>query len=203
MEGVTDLLRIFGNEQYMLTYSGSGGGGGRDDGLMNQPSRQNKRSKAGSARGVASVILHKNATGAETAIAILALVYFQDELANAGFSVVGALPPAATTTIGRRNNNTKPKVNGSTTGVAQKIVSVEGRGEGKVVLGAARTWERSTRRAGGRGQPSPAELRRCLQAARRRASDGAPGFFAALNALGWSTEKFMFGNIKARVEWRL
>ncbi|CAN0401615.1 unnamed protein product [Pylaiella littoralis] len=55
----------------------------------------------------------------------------------------------------------------------------------------------------GRRHPSSAELRRCLEAARRRANDEAPGFFAALEALGWSTEKFMFGNIKSRVEWIL
>ena len=263
----------------MLAYTGTGGHGVGDDvegpGLEKNKRKMNKKSGA---RGVASVILHKDATGADTVKSLLALEYFHDELRKAGFDVVGAPPPplrlpplssqsslpakkADTNQQQGANRKNPADVNGdgsSGVGVAPGGVVVDGwakgmatastarkpvveavAGEGTGVGGGAVTAaavsvpviavetqagvevgtgagdpkkgeeKGESRRAGagvgaaGHQHPSPAELRRCLEAARRRADDGTPGFFAALQALGWSTEKFMFGNIKSRVEWRV
>ncbi|CAN0392644.1 unnamed protein product [Ectocarpus sp. 8 AP-2014] len=223
MDGVTDLLRIFGNERYMLAYTekkrrrqakrivraraGDGGGGDR-----------------AAPRGIVSVILHRDATGADTVKSLLALEYLQDELKQAGFEVVGA-PPAARSG-GRATPpaaKTRPVNGDGSPAVAEPTAAAVTRGVPPPPLGGAEQGEAasgaptprssggtapvlSAARAGGaeseRPQPSSAELRRCLEAARRRAEEGAPGFFAALETLGWSTEKFMFGNIKSRVEWR-
>lgn len=225
MSGVTDLLRIFGDERYMLAYTErkkkrktdrSGGGGGDGEGSVAD-------------RGIVSVILHRDASGADTVKSLLALEYFQMELKGAGFKVVGAPPPAATPAS--RNASKAKAVNGdlaataapapaiaTTPGVSpQTVGAAEGLGTQPVPgvtpgavgaplpnnTGAASVSLRAGRREEERHHPSAAELRRCLEAARRRANEGAPGFFAALEALGWSTEKFMFGNIKSRVEWRL
>ncbi|CAM9533457.1 unnamed protein product [Ectocarpus sp. 4 AP-2014] len=225
MDGVTDLLRIFGNERYMLAYTekkkrgrqakrivraGAGDGDGGGD--------------RAAPRGIVSVILHRDATGADTVKSLLALEYLQDELKQAGFEVVGA-PPAA-----RSGGKATPPaamtrpVNGDgSPAVAEPAAAAVTRGvpppppggaeQGEVASGAPTPTISggtapvpSAAGAGGakseRSQPSSAELRRCLEAARRRAEEGAPGFFAALETLGWSTEKFMFGNIKSRVEWR-
>lgn len=195
MGGVSDLLRIFGKERYMLAYTE----GGKRNKLGAKTTGKRK------ARGTVSVILHKEATGADTVQSLLALEYFHEELANAGFAVVGASP-----SMSRQQNSVKPSVNGSL-GVSREGVAVERWGKELQAEGAGEApspEEALSRERGGgggtrSGNPSPEELRRCLEAARRRASEGAPGFFAALGALGWSTEKFMFGNIKSRVEWRL
>lgn len=239
MAGVTDLLRIFGDERYMLAYTekkkkrktdkgGCGGGGGGSevkadggDGVAD--------------RGIVSVILHRDATGADTVKSLLALEYFLEELKGAGFKVVGAPPPAVTSSS--RNAGGAKAVNGDSAVAAapapaaavspaatappgvtpQTVVAAEGVGmqqasgvtQGVVAATPPNSNEAASvpLRTGGREEerrhPSAAELRRCLEAARRRANEGAPGFFAALEVLGWSTEKFMFGNIKSRVEWRL
>ncbi|CAM9714403.1 unnamed protein product [Discosporangium mesarthrocarpum] len=44
-------------------------------------------------------------------------------------------------------------------------------------------------------------LRRCLEMARIRANKNIDSLLDALEQLGWSTDKFMYGNIKTRVEW--
>ena len=235
MSGVTDLLRIFGDERYMLAYTerkkkrktdrgdgkvkAAGDGDGDGEGSVAD-------------RGIVSVILHRDATGADTVKSLLALEYLQMELKAAGFKVVGAPPPPATPVP--RNAGKAKTVNGDSAAAAaapapaivttpgvppQTAVATEGLGTHPAVgvtpgaVGAPLPNSTgvppvSLRAAGrreqeGRRHPSAAELRRCLEAARRRANEGAPGFFAALEALGWSTEKFMFGNIKSKVEWRL
>ncbi|CAN0125032.1 unnamed protein product [Scytosiphon promiscuus] len=262
MEEVEDLLRIFKDERYMLAYtdkskkrkratgsssSSSSGGGGGDEIKTNSGSGGGRGALA---KGIVSVILHRDATGADTVKSLLALEYLQDELKTAGFEVVGAplqrAPPATTSAarIGDDGANTAAKakpINGDTAGAVAvaaaaaaavavaapgaipprdvpgvedrgkessppplplSAVGVEG-GSGADVVPAQGSDEGEGEAGGGkRRQPTPAELRSCLEAARRRANDGAPGFFAALEALGWSTEKFMFGNIKSRVEWR-
>lgn len=276
----------------MLTYTGGRGGVGGDGGSgaegsavkpgpsdTSEKTKKNNNKKSGS-RGVASVILHKDATGADTVKSLLALEYFQEELREAGFDVVGAPPPPpplsqSSSPATKGDNTEQQRVNGknptvvngdSGVGVAvaregvavegwakgavtassrvastegapvMEAVAVEGAGAGTglevgevaavtaaavavplVAAAAAGGGEvgagagepngeegDQSRGAGGHHHhPSPAELRRCLEAARRRADDGTPGFFAALRSLGWSTEKFMFGNIKSRVEWRI
>ena len=236
MGGVTDLLRIFGDERYMLAYTerkkkrkADRGGGGRA-----QAQAQAGGKDGGVAdRGIVSVILHRDATGADTVKSLLALEYFQEELKRAGFKVVGAPPPAATPAS--RNASKATGVNGDSAASAAAaapavaaapgvppltVVAAEGRGTQPAsgvtpgAVGGAPLLPNSNEAApvplrAGEGReeerrhPSAAELRRCLEAARRRADEGAPGFFAALEVLGWSTEKFMFGNIKSRVEWRL
>lgn len=276
MAGVTDLLGIFGHERYMLAYTGGrgvGGGGSSDaegsavkPGPSNNSKKAKKKIKKSGSRGVASVILHKDATGADTVKSLLALEYFQDELREAGFDVVGAPPPPLSRSLSQATKGDSPEerrvkgnnpavVNGDSgvgVAVAGEGVSVEGLAKGTVVAsstvstegapvveavavkgagagagvevgavaaaaagvgtgagepsgekGAGWDESRGVGAGGHRHHPSPAELRRCLEAARRRADDGTPGFFAALRALGWSTEKFMFGNIKSRVEWRI
>lgn len=197
METVTDLLRIFGNERYMLTYTEGGSSGG----AKKVKSREGK--KAGAARGIASVILHKNATGADTVKSFLALEYLQEELALAGFSVAGA-PPSAQKIVRNGNSRNDNRINGNNQkGVPKKDVAVGGWGKEEAGGGMVESVLAQEKGAVDTPQPSSTELRRCLEAARRRADEGAPGFFVALRALGWSTEKFMFGNIKSRVEWRL
>ncbi|CAM9726940.1 unnamed protein product [Ectocarpus fasciculatus] len=219
MDGVTDLLQIFGNERYMLAYTekkkkrrkqasgiraraGDGGGGGG----------------RAAPRGIASVILHRDATGADTVKSLLALEYLQDELKHAGFEVVGAPPPAARSGGGATPpaSKTRPVNGDGSPAVTQGVPSPppppggpkqgEASGAPTPRSGGGAAPALSVAGAGGaeseRPQPSSAELRRCLESARRRAEEGAPGFFAALETLGWSTEKFMFGNIKSRVEWR-
>lgn len=195
MGGVSNLLRIFGEERYMLAYTE---GGKRSKAVATNNSKRK-------AKGTVSIILHRDATGADTVKSLLALEYFHEELANAGFAVVGASPSTS-----RQQNSAKPKVNGSL-GVPREGVAVETWGKGLLAgeAGGEPSSEEALLREGGEGgaagdgNPSPEVLRSCLGAARRRANEGAPGFFAALGALGWSTEKFMFGNIKSRVEWRL
>lgn len=276
----------------MLTYTGGRGGGGDGGsgaegsavkpGPSDTSKNTKKNNKKSGSRGVASVVLHKDATGADTVKSLLALEYFQEELREAGFDVVGApppppppplsqpLPPATKgdTNEQQRVNGKNPAVVNGDTGVGVAVaregvavegwakgavtassrvastegapvmeaVAVEGTGAGAgtgvevgevaavtaaavavpLVAAAAAAGggegvgepngEEGDQSRGAEGHhrhPSPAELRRCLEAARRRADDGTPGFFAALRSLGWSTEKFMFGNIKSRVEWRI
>lgn len=227
MDGVTDLLRIFGNERYMLAYT--------EKKKRRRQAKRIIRARAGDGdgggdraapRGIVSVILHKDATGADTVKSLLALEYLQDELKQAGFEVLGA-PPAARSG-GRATPpaaKTRPVNGDGSPAVAEPAAAAAavtrgvpppppgGAGQGEAASGAPTRRSSggtapvlSAAGAGGaeseRPQPSSAELRRCLEAARRRAEEGAPGFFAALETLGWSTEKFMFGNIKSRVEWR-
>lgn len=234
MQEVTDLLRIFGDERYMLAYAESGGRGGSGRKTGSGASDEDKKRPKGG-KGVASVILHRDASGADTVKSLLALEYFQDELAKAGFAVVGARPKPISaaaqeaaeglmkdkrhSTSASTSTSSPERVNGdsgggSTEGAARDTVAVEGWGTGGRSR-ARRSEEEvsSSQKAEGAGdgdrdrdrdiqRPSVVELRRCLAAAKRRADDGAPGFFEALRILGWSTEKFMFGNIKSRVEWR-
>ena len=147
MAGVTDLLGIFGQERYMLAYTGGRGGGSGAEGSATKPGliSNSKKKKTGS-RGVASVILHKDATGADTVKSLLALEYFQDELREAGFDVVGAPPPPpplpqssspATNGDGnlqQRVNSKNPAVVNGDSGVgvavAREGVAVEGWSEG-------------------------------------------------------------------------
>ncbi|CAM9484548.1 unnamed protein product, partial [Laminaria digitata] len=150
MAGVTDLLGIFGQERYMLAYTGSSGGGdgGSSDGGEGSAiepglsdSKKKKRKKSGSS-GVASVILHKDATGADTVKSLLALEYFQDELREAGFDVVGAPPPPSSSQslspATKSDDDRQQRVNGNNpavvvngdsgvgVGVAREGVVVEG-----------------------------------------------------------------------------
>lgn len=208
MDGVTDLLRIFGNERYMLAYT---------EKKKKREQAKRIRARAGDGgggrapRGIVSVILHRDATGADTVKSLLALEYLQDELKQAGFEVVGA-PPAARR-AGRATPpgaKTRPVNGDGSPAVAEPPPggAKQGEASGAPTLRSSGVAAPASSVAGAAGaeserpQPSSAELRRCLEAARRRAEEGAPGFFAALETLGWSTEKFMFGNIKSRVEWR-
>ncbi|CAM9629357.1 unnamed protein product [Ectocarpus sp. 12 AP-2014] len=224
MDGVTDLLRIFGNERYMLAYTEKKKRRRQAKGIIRARAGDGDgRGDRAAPRGIVSVILHRDATGADTVKSLLALEYLQDELKHAGFEVVGAPPaarsggratppPAKTRPI---NGDGSPAVSEPAAAVTRGVPPPPpgGAEQGEAASGAPTPRSSggtapvlSAARAGGaeseRPQPSSAELCRCLEAARRRAEEGAPGFFAALETLGWSTEKFMFGNIKSRVEWR-
>lgn len=247
IDGVRDLLRIFGDERYMLAFT-PGVASKMYTGSSNDSSKKSRVIKRARAikKGIASVILHRDATGADTVKSLLALEYFHDELAKAGFAVVGARtqPRQGQTKNNSKNNEQNrqaqkttrsstttstgddtgaampltgslPVVNGDKSQPPPPLVAVAVNGDSPVKeipqngAGVNARWgpgaakEVEVRAQAGRQELSQAQLLRCLEAARRRADEGAPGFFAALAALGWSTEKFMFGNIKSRVEWRL
>ncbi len=112
MDGVTDLLRIFGDERYMLAYtekkrkrradSAEGSGG---DGSV-------------APRGIVSVILHRDATGADTVKSLLALEYLQDELKRAGFKVAGAPRSVSKTTAKAVNGDAAAAGAGATVAAA-------------------------------------------------------------------------------------
>lgn len=177
IEEVKDLLDVFGGERYMLTYTEDKPGG--------------RWGKSKRARGTASVILHKDATGIDIVKSMLAREYLIDELNLAEYSVAGT-PPSSR--LGKQS-----VINGSNTGVPQRNPSLlEDRGKETGSPGRRAGDQQSLQQK----MPSKEELHRFLEAARRRANDGAPGFFSALESLGWSTEKFMFGNIQSKVEWK-
>ncbi|CAB1096949.1 unnamed protein product [Ectocarpus sp. CCAP 1310/34] len=224
MDGVTDLLRIFGNERYMLAYTEKKKRRRQAKRIIRARTGDGDGGDRAAPRGIVSVILHKDATGADTVKSLLALEYLQDELKQAGFEVVGA-PPAARSG-GRAAPpaaKTRPVNGDGSPAVAEQAAAAVTRGVPPPPPGGAEQGEAASgapipRSSGGTApvlsaagaggaeseqpKPSSAEMCRCLEAARRRAEEGAPGFFAALETLGWSTEKFMFGNIKSRVEWR-
>ena len=178
MEDVKDLLVVFGDERYMLAYTeGKPGGGMR------------RRAK----KGAVSIILHKEATGTDTIKSMLAREYMIDELARAGYSVVGAHSPPSR--LGKQS-----AINGGCAEVSTRSSEEEEGDRGNESEFVTMGW-RHQQKQQQKYHLSRPELLRCLEVARRRASEGAPGFFAALEALGWSTEKFMFGNIQTKVEW--
>lgn len=231
MDGVDDLLHIFGGERYMLTFTPARGGGGDSrssgdavDGATDGTSNSSTIGRRGRAsrKGTASIILHRDATGADTVKALLALEYFRQELVEAGIAVAGvpnhskkrkkkgqgevstAAAPAATTTATATagipiNGDGSQVINGD----LSRAVADAQVGDRARVSAAASRGEGVQQGSTGARYSSSTVVLRCLEAARRRADQGLPGFFEALAALGWDTEKFMFGNIASRVEWRL
>lgn len=203
MDEIGDLLHIFGEERYMLAFTdGRTGadGGGIGGGVISRGINKTKQLRPGMAKGTASIILHRDATGADTVKSILALEYFHDELSKAGIAVVGARTRPEQKNI--NNNNKQQQQKPQQQGMPSVNVAVNG--EPTTAMGVAQNVAASER--GGKRRTTSllnAQVFRCLQAAQRRADEGAPGFFAALSSLGWNTDKFMFGNIKSKVEWRV
>lgn len=216
MDDVNDLLRVFGDERYMLAFTGPESSGTVGEGYGRKilsKAKQARVLRAGGAKGSASVVLHKDATGADAVKSLLALGYLHEELAKAGIAAVGATRVASVTTSATsRSRGLKAERievgRSSQESPVSGIIPINGDIAGGVpgIGNAGDSGSRGAGYSGGKGPQqhySYAQVLHCLRTAKRRADEGFPGFLEALQSLGWNTEKFMFGNIKSRVEWRM